>query len=248
MNCDQCQEQISLFIDGELEAKTSADVQIHLAVCAECAELFEDFAEIVGLCTEKRAEEASLPNSQALWCRISNVIETEARAELEKPAPVPQAKRGLFGRLWNYTWQLSGAQMVSSILGIALVSSLLTVVGIKNAESDGNVPRAHSASPSMFQAALSRVGLAETAQQARERQIRERQATIEYWNQRVESRRAQWDKQLREAFDRNVSEIDQVVFEYKRVLQQNPQDDLTGEMLDSALTEKMELLREFSEL
>lgn len=247
MNCDECQEQISLFIDGELEAKTSADVQIHLAICSECAEVFEDFAEILGLCTEKRAEEVSLPNSQALWCRISNVIETEARAQIEKETPTPQVRRGFFGRLWHYSWQLSGAQMVSSVLGIALVSSLLTIVGVNSASpiNDSAVAPAQS---SLFQTALSRVGLTETPQQLREKQIRERQATIDYWNQRVAARRTQWDNQLREAFDRNLYEIDQVVFEYSRVLQQNPQDDLTGEMLDSALTEKMELLREFSEL
>ena len=52
----------------------------------------------------------------------------------------------------------------------------------------------------------------------------------------------------REAFDRNLDEINQVVFEYDKILQENPQDELTGEMLDSALNEKVELLREFSEL
>jgi hypothetical protein len=38
------------------------------------------------------------------------------------------------------------------------------------------------------------------------------------------------------------------VYENDRILQENPQDDLSGEMLDSALNEKMELLREFAEL
>ncbi len=53
---------------------------------------------------------------------------------------------------------------------------------------------------------------------------------------------------MREAFDRNLIEIDQTVYEYDRILQENPQDDLSSEMLDSALNEKMALLREFSEL
>jgi CHASE3 domain sensor protein len=64
----------------------------------------------------------------------------------------------------------------------------------------------------------------------------------------VQARRNQWNRNLREAFDRNLREIDQVVAEYTQILEENPQDDLSGEMLDSALKEKMDLLREFSEL
>jgi ADP-dependent phosphofructokinase/glucokinase len=71
---------------------------------------------------------------------------------------------------------------------------------------------------------------------------------IDYWNKRVQARRLQWDKHLREAFDRNLQEIDQVVFEYTQILEENPQDEVSSEMLDSALNEKVDLLREFSEL
>jgi len=38
------------------------------------------------------------------------------------------------------------------------------------------------------------------------------------------------------------------VSEYTMILQENPEDDLSGEMLDSVLNDKMNLLREFSEL
>ena len=100
----------------------------------------------------------------------------------------------------------------------------------------------------MFERVLGKIGVIETTQQTRENRIKEQQAAIDYWNKRVEAKRRNWDNYLREAFDRNLNEIDQVVFEYNRILQENPQDDLSGEMLDSALNEKMELLREFAEL
>jgi hypothetical protein len=92
------------------------------------------------------------------------------------------------------------------------------------------------------------MGLVETPQQKRENRIKEQQAAIEYWNKRVEAKRIKWEANLREAFDRNLKEIDQTVSEYDKILQENPQDELSGEMLDSALNEKMALLREFSEL
>ena len=88
----------------------------------------------------------------------------------------------------------------------------------------------------------------ESPQQARMKRLKEQEAAIEYWNKRVQARRAQWDAKMRDAFDRNLNEIDQAVSEYTIMLEQNPQDDLSSEMLDSALSEKMNLLRAFSEL
>jgi hypothetical protein len=95
---------------------------------------------------------------------------------------------------------------------------------------------------------FAKFGLIETPQQARERRIKEQQAVIDYWDKRVKMRRAEWNSNMREAFDRNLNEIDRAVNEYTLILQQDPQDDISGEMLDSALTEKMNLLREFSDL
>jgi hypothetical protein len=155
-------------------------------------------------------------------------------------------KKGLFARLRN-PWQLTFPQIASMILGIALVSSLLTVIGLKNFSATGEDYAANTA-PSVFEKALGKFGLVETAQQARERRIRQQQAVIEYWNQRVEARRAKWEQPLRETFDRNLNEINQAVFEYNKILKDNPQDEISGEMLDSALDEKVELLREFSDL
>ena len=80
------------------------------------------------------------------------------------------------------------------------------------------------------------------------RRLKEQQAVIDYWNQRVQARRAMWDDNLRRGFDRNLQAIDQAVFEYTTTLEHNPDDELSGEMLDSVLDEKMNLLREFSEL
>lgn len=237
MNCEQCQELISVYLDNELEEKVSIDVQTHLAVCLECAKVCEDFAMILDFCNLDEAEHSLPPNSKALWCRINNLIETEI-----PPAPPTEIKKEEIKK----GWQFSFSQVFALILGIALVSSLLTIVGINNFSA----PREMSAnaSPSIFERVLGKIGIIETPQQTRENRIKEQQAAIDYWNKRVEAKRASWDARLREAFDRNLNEINQVVSENDRLLQENPQDDLSGEMLDSALNEKMELLREFAEL
>ncbi len=248
MNCERCQELLSGFIDGEIEKEISAEVQSHLSLCAECADLHEDFAGIMVLCEKKGVtEETTPPNSNALWCRINNIIETEIQPEIIKNFEEKQARQGWFARAWHRNWSLSATQIATAIVGIAIISSLLTVIGVKTASVPNDVSSA-SEPPTLFQRVLSKVGLAETPKEARERRIQEQQTVIDYWNKRVQVRRAQWDRNLREAFDRNLHEIDQVVFEYTQTLEENPQDDLSSEMLDSALNEKVELLREFSEL
>lgn len=244
MNCEECQQLISVYLDNELEKETSFNVQTHLALCAECAKVCEDFAMIVDFC---ETEDFLPPNSKALWCRINNLIETDANHETTTANIKSQVKQGFFARTWNNRWQLSLSQMVSAVLGIALVSSLLTVVAVKNHSAE-NAGFAVNGSPTVFEKVLGKIGLVETVQQARENRVKAQQATIEYWNNRVETRRIQWDANLREAFDRNLNEINQVVFEYDKILQENPQDELSGEMLDSALDEKVELLREFADL
>ncbi len=235
MNCEYCQEIISLYLDNELDAQAASNVRMHLAECAGCAKMCEDFAMILDFCELDENEYSLPPNSKALWCRINNLIETEVSAE---PPTVQKEKP-------KRSWQFSFGQVFASILGIAVISSLLTIVGIQNYSAGES---SAAAAPSLFDRALSRVGLVETPQQARENRLKEQQAAIEYWNKRVEAKKENWDNYLREAFDRNLNEINQVVFEYDRILQENPHDDLSNEMLDSALNEKMALLREFSEL
>jgi hypothetical protein len=247
MNCEQCQESISAFLDNDLDEKMSASVQTHLSLCADCAKLCEDFAVILDFCHEQPTAEIVPPNSQALWCRISNTIETEIKIDFTtKNAQAEEKQKGWFPRVLKFSF----SQVASAVLGIAFVSSLLTFVGIKNyfaSERDREMSMA-TVQPNVLEKVLGRMGLIETAQNLRERRTAQQQAAIDYWNRRVQARRAQWNEHLREAFDRNLNEIDQAVNEYTLILQENPQDELSGEMLDSALNEKMELLREFSDL
>ena len=239
MNCEKCQELLSEFIDSELEEKVTTEVETHLGLCLECAELHEDFAGILQICEKKGiTEETAPPNPQAMWCRINNIIETEVKPEIHKEEVKSQKSR---------IWSFSFSQLATAVVGIAIISSLLTFVGLKNSDVSNDIA-SKSTPPSFFQRALSKVGLAETPKQSRERRMLEQQTAIEYWNKRVEARRAQWNRNLREAFDRNLREINQVVSEYTQILEENPQDELSGEMLDSALNEKMDLLREFSDL
>jgi hypothetical protein len=248
MNCENCQELLSDYIDNQLDEKKTARIKAHLTLCRECAEVYEDFSKILGLCNLEITEEIPPPNEQALWCRINNIIESEIKPEVVEEIKQKEVNRNWFSRMWSRSWSLSFTQVASAVMGIALISSLLTIVGIRNVMPANNLAADVSNQTTFFDKVLSKVGLAETPQQARERRIRERQVAIDYWNNRVSARRTQWDNRMREVFDRNLREIDQIVYEYSRTLEENPQDELSVEMLDTAMEEKMQLLREFSEL
>ncbi len=236
-------------MDNRLECTVSTEIQSHLDLCEYCADIYMDFADLTQFCSATYQEqEITPPNSQALWCRISNIIESENQPATDAPAEEKQ-KKGFWAGVRQKSWQLSLSQVVSAVIGIAVVSSLLTIVGVKNAMRPANNVSSNAATqPSFFDNLLSRAGLAPAPQELREKSIGEKQAVIEYWNSRVEARKVQWNQKMRDTFDRNLREIDQIVVEYSQNLREHPEDALSEEMLDSALAEKMELLREFSEL
>lgn len=244
MNCVECRKLLAEYLVGELDRDGILAITGHLASCdlcaMECARLAEAL-DVFDLSCE--ASDAEPPNPSALWCRISNTIEQEIlkQSESEKDSQNSSGQR---------RWTLSMRQLLLSVAAIALISSLLTVVGIKNYFDPGGTDFVSRSADNQttFEKLLSRVGLTETPQAARERRLREQQAAIEYWSQRVAAKRAFWDENLRRGFDRNLQAIDQAVIEYQRSLEQNPDDELSGEMLDSVMNEKMNLLREFAEL
>ncbi len=240
MNCIECKEGLGPFLDNELDESRASLVRTHLAICGDCALVCEDLSAILFTCGSEDGMELVPPNSQALWCRISNTIESEI-----KPAPLrqPEPVRGRF-------WRLSLPQLASAVLGIAILSSLLTVVAIRNYMQPTTADFTTRSAPTQttFEKVLAKVGLINTPQQARDRRVKEQQAAITYWDNRVQTRRVQWDAYTREAFDRNLQVLNESLDQYTYILQQDPEDDLSVEMLDSVMNDKMNLLRDFSDL
>jgi hypothetical protein len=247
MDCGNFQNLISSFLDGELDARSWEPVSLHINGCEDCSRVYEDLSAIISFCDESFTEDTLPPNSQALWCRINNIIETEVAPEIEEER-ASHATPGRLASMWNSTFRLSPMQLASAVLGVALVSSLLTVVAFKNFSTPGDPVSGSEGQPSVFDKVLADLGLGESPRQRNERRIKEQEASISYWKARVDQRRAQWNVETRDVFDRNLSEVDKAVSEYSKMLRDNPQDTISNEMLDSALKEKMELLREFSEL
>jgi len=143
-----------------------------------------------------------------------------------------ERRPSFLSRLLNHSWELSLPQLAASAVAIVLLVSLATVVGLRRWGGYGT-PVAPTA-----QAEASDVG---------DRFLQRRQV-IDYWNQRVELNKARWSPEMRATFDRNMKVIDQAVSDSLNELNRNPHDEISEQMLNESLNDKLALLKEFSDL
>jgi hypothetical protein len=247
MNCEECQELLSDFLDGELSGAGHTSLNAHLEECLSCLSARDELDSIVSFCRDCRGEYEAPPNERALWIRIRNTIEVEQGAAVAGPARSAR-RASRWARIMDRSWELSFSQMMGAIAAIAIAVALATIFGIHSMQGGLGSNRQG------MLATTDRNGQGQQQQTmtpsvgALDERMRQQQLTIEYWNQRVEQRKARWNPQVREAFERNVSVLDQTVEDSRRVLIQNPHDEVYEEMLNTALNDKMELLKEFSDM
>lgn len=229
MNCETCQELIHDLIDGSISHSDESTLYTHLKQCLDCESVRQDLASIVGFCRTQRGQYEAPPNEQALWLRIRNVIEAE-KAGLVGSNSEP---RGSWLGSWlGRSWELSLPQLAASAVAIVLLVSLATVVGLRRWGG-----YAVTVAPAA-QVEASNVN----------DRVFQRRQVINYWNERVELNKARWSAEMRETFDRNMKVIDQTVADSLNELNRNPHDEVSEQMLNEALNDKLALLKEFSDL
>jgi hypothetical protein len=184
---------------------------------------------IVAYCREHRGEYEVVPNQYAMWLGISNVIEAELGSR--KASAVP-ADAGWWFRLTNRSWQLNFPQLATSIAATIVVAVLLTLAAMRIANTGIRTGG---------------VTISNDVSNVHDR-YRQQEQLIEYWNKRVEQNKARWTQQMRDAFDRNMNIYDGTVNEAMQRLNQNPHDEVSEDVLNAALNDKIALLKEFGDL
>lgn len=245
MNCEKCQELISEFLDGALSDVDRKSLDVHLEECLSCFSVREELDSIVTYCREHRGEYDAPPNERALWIRIRNTIESQ-RGGVRALAAAGSSGTGnvlsWISGLLSRQWELSLSQMAAAIAVITIIVSLATVYGMRGFNSTRNVDGTNRSGS--FNSTLATAG---TSRNIDER-LKPQQEVIDFWNKRVEQRKAFWSTQTREAFERNLQVVDQAVMAFREELQRNPHDQVSAEMLDTAMSDKMDLLSAFAEL
>jgi len=227
MNCETCQELIHDLIDGSISQRDEFTLNTHLKECLDCDGVRQDLASIVNFARTQREEYHAPPNEHALWLRIRNSIE----AELPSRAAANTERRTSFlGRLMGHSWELSLPQLAASAVAIVLLVSLATVVGLRR-WGGYSVPGTPPVEASNI-----------------DNRFSQRRQVIDYWNQRVELNKARWSPEMRETFERNMKVIDQTVADSLNELKRNPHDEVSEQMLNESLNDKLSLLKEFSDL
>ena len=228
MNCEICQELIHDLLDGSISQTDESILNTHLRQCLDCDTVRQDLASIIGFCRTQRGQYEAPPNEQALWLRIRNVVEAENPSRV---AAKSEPRRSFLDGLMGRSWELSLPQLAGSVAAIVLFVSLATVVGIRRwGGEEVRVPQVQA-----------------QASDVNDRVWQRRQA-INYWNQRVELNKTRWSVEMRETFDRNMKVIDEAVANSLNELNRNPHDDVSEQMLNESLNEKLALLKEFSDL
>jgi hypothetical protein len=231
MNCETCQELIHDLLDGSISHSDESILNTHLGECLDCESVRQDLAAIVGFCRTRRGEYEAPPNEQALWLRIRNVIEAEQRGGTVVHG---EQQPSFLSRWMGRSWELSLPQLAGLTAAIVLFVSLTTVVGLR---------RWGTSVPSIRPVAT----LTAEASDVNDR-VRQRQQVINYWSQRIELNKARWSQDVRDSFAQSLLAIDQQLSTSLEELKRNPHDPFYEQTLDEAMNEKLQLLKDFSDL
>ena len=149
MKCDEVQTMQGPYLDSELDAKTTLEIEQHLAACPACARLFAQ---------EQKLEARIMaglnrgPRSAALWAQIEREVAAASSASRPRPpARVPQpvgwpAVLGALGAQLRAGWQTSRWAWT----GLAAVWAVILALNLTAREPDAPLVAGQEA-PSAFE-------------------------------------------------------------------------------------------------
>ena len=233
MNCEKCQDLLSDFLDGVLGHAEHAAVGAHLAACPACDAARSDFNAIIAVARDARGQLFAPTDERALWLRVRNTVEAETR-----PARAAAAGTSFWSRLFGRRWEFSLPQLAAGVASLVVAVASVTALGVRYAAPAGVADSGEGVK------GVRRVVSQDSYPAA---YLEPHQPSMNYWEQRVAARKASWNPRMRASFDRSVMVLDQTVNESLDDLRHNPHDEVAEEILNGALRDKIELLREFGE-
>jgi hypothetical protein len=214
MTCQQFDERLDEWVDGELAAEAAAEVETHLASCPLCRERERRLRQVL-------AHAASLPRSvtppRDLWPGIARRVERE--------------------RSWSWAaggwspWALAAAATV--VLGLAAV---LWTGRVPSAVKTVEIP---AASPEARLAALSSV-VSDPVLATAERQYEDAANAL---LEALQAQRSELQPETLAAVRANLEVIDRALAEVRQALVRNPSNPELSRMLVATHRKKVDVLR-----
>ncbi len=227
MNCIECQEIISDYVDGALELGEQTKIEHHLANCESCRAVRDDLLQIVHF---SKQLPLYTPSSD-LWSRIQSEIEAEQPKTFWARAKV----------WWNQFNARDFNLTIPRLAAVAAAFVLVITIGaavLKNA----NTIALPSAQPTHFTSSDKNIlSHAEVVGEFKDFEQR-----INELKESVEQRKDFWGPELRISFERNMIYVDQSLNDCRQQLTSNPADETCKEFLKNAYNEKIRVLDGFA--
>ena len=253
MDCDKCHDLLSDLIDDELGGDERRRLDSHIEECAVCTDTHADLDRIIRLARQNGEDRFAPRDGGALWLRIRESIESDVTWARDAHIPPAPTGAGRWSHMWNRSWAFTAPQVAgafASLTGIAVLGALFGINALRDSAvtsvaEQGSEQQVISSFGSGFAPPM----VATTATMNRtsyEEHVRRRQADIDYWRQRVEENKSRLPPRMRESLERTIGRLDQDVSLSLDQLRQHPNDDVSEQMLDQALQDKIEVLKELS--
>jgi hypothetical protein len=228
MNCIECEEIISDYVDGALELGEQTKIEHHLANCEPCRAVRDDLLQIVHFSKQLPLH---TPASD-LWTRIQSEIEAEQPKTFWSKVKVWW--RNFNARDFNLTIPRLAALAAAFVLMASVGAAVWNNVNKKAAEfADMNSP-VGSFNKQPGQRPLSHV------------EFNDYEKRIKQLSESVELKKEAWSPELRDSFDRNLFNVDQSLKDCRQQLDNNPADAACIELMKNAYSEKMRVLEGFA--
>jgi anti-sigma factor RsiW len=213
MTCQELDERLDAWVDGELDPRAAAEVEAHLASCALCQARERRLRQLL-------AHAASLPRSitppRDLWPDIARRI----------------------GRERTWSWAAGGFQPWALAVAATVLVGLVAVLWSGRAPSAARTVEIPAATPEARRAALPAVS--DPVLAAAERDY---EAAANALLEALQKRQAEIQPETLVAVRANLEVIDRALAEVREALARNPQNPELNRMLVATHRKKVDVLR-----
>jgi len=137
MKCEECQQFLEEYIDGELEMKLAAQVSAHASSCSDCSKAYEELKQELEVYAHYQRDVEVTP---ALWAGV------EARIRQEKAALRPGGLAGLRERLAALFATPRFSPALAAALVLLAIGLTVVVMSVMNSRNN-NQPLATDRPP-----------------------------------------------------------------------------------------------------
>lgn len=233
MNCRECEEIISDYVDGALELGEQTKIEHHLANCEPCRAVRDDLLQIVHF---SRQLPLHTPTSD-LWTRIQSEIEAE------QPKTFWSRAKVWWGRVNARDFNFTVPRLAALAAAFVIMASVGAVVW-----NNVNMTAEQFAAPKLF---LPPAGDQESPKNILSNpevgaEFKQYEQLIKQLKESVEQKREAWAPELQISFERNMLNVDQSLNACLHQWNNNPADETCIELLKNAYTEKVRILEGFA--